>query len=189
MIMFIICITPRAKHTNYLTRLPDESMKRAAPSDEGGVTLRGERATAGVLGGGSTGPERGRLAAGPASPHSLQLRRQAGEGRQVRTPGGRRGVRGSVRPVGTRLGRDSAGRQDREEERVRPRGPWTARSALSSITAGRRAQPEGPSSRDEEDPVTSCPPTYIAFPSDMREPVSSLYTVTALDSKKKKKQK
>lgn len=88
MIMFIICITPRAKHTNYLTRLPDESMKRAAPSDEGGVTLRGERATAGVLGGGSTGPERGRLAAGPASPHSLQLRRQAGEGRQVRTAGG-----------------------------------------------------------------------------------------------------
>lgn len=89
MIMFIICITPRAKHTNYLTRLPDESMKRAAPSDEGGVTLRGERATAGVLGGGSTGPERGRLAAGPASPHSLQLRRQVGEGRQVRTAGGR----------------------------------------------------------------------------------------------------
>lgn len=86
-----------------------------------------------------------------------------------------------MRPVGTRLGR-----QDREEERVRPRGPWTARSALSSITAGRRAQPEGPSSRDEEDPVTSCPPTYIAFPSDMREPVSSLYTMTALDSKKKK---
>lgn len=88
MIMFIICITPRAKHRNYLTRLPDESMKRAAPSDEGGVTLRGERATAGVLGGGSTGPERGRLAAGPVSPHSLQLRRQAGEGRQVRTAGG-----------------------------------------------------------------------------------------------------
>lgn len=98
----------------------------------------------------------------------------------------RRGVRGSVRPVGTRLGRDSAGQQDREEERVRPRGPWTARSALSSITAGRRAQPEGPRSGDEEDPVTSCPPTYIAFPSDMREPVSSLYTATALDSKKKK---
>lgn len=56
MIMFIICITPRAKHTSYLTRLPDESVKRAAPSDEGGVTLRGERATAGVLGGGSTAP-------------------------------------------------------------------------------------------------------------------------------------
>lgn len=34
--------------------------------------------------------------------------------------------------------------------------------------------------------MTSCPPTYIAFPSDMREPVSSLYTMTALDSKKKK---